>query len=283
MKMALCATVAVAGLATAAQADLLAWWSFNNTANDNDLLNANGDGGSSPSNQFRHMIDNNDPFDDGFYDDQNGRLFPVADTFNAPGGNPGALVAPAGYDPGVGVPNAANYGAYIDVSGLAGDNFTSGTNDNWGSFGGTSANMPGGSFAGGSLSVTGSGNNNRSFSIVADLSGWQNISVSWAQRGTSTGYSTREVEVSTDGVNFTSIYAEAGVLGSSWIVETAAAGNLLDGASMAIIRFTLNGASSTNGNNRFDNIVLEGTVIPAPASLALAGLGGLVAARRRRA
>ena len=58
------------------------------------------------------------------------------------------------------------------------------------------------------------------------------------------------------------------------------AGALLDGASNAIIRFTIDGASSTSGNNRFDNIALNGTMIPEPASLALLVLGGLLLRRR---
>lgn len=270
--------VAVAGIAVSANGqELLSWWSFNNTNNDSDLMNSNGDDNARPN--FGHMIDNNDPFDDGFYDNVNGRLYGVADTF---GGNPGALVGAPSLDPGAGVPDASGYGAWIDINGLVGDNFASGTAGNWGSFSGTGTNRPSGTFGGGSLAITGEANNGSFFDIVADLSGWQDIEVTWANRGTSTGFAERNVSVSNDGgATFTSIYNDAGSLSSSWTTELADAGALLDGASNAIIRFSIAGASSTSGNNRFDNIQLLGTAIPAPASAALLALGGLVATRRR--
>ena len=37
------------------------------------------------------------------------------------------------------------------------------------------------------------------------------------------------------------------------------------------------------GNNRLDNIVVAGALVPTPGAAALMGIGGLVAARRRRA
>ncbi|MCA9310678.1 MAG: hypothetical protein KDA21_05685, partial [Phycisphaerales bacterium] len=267
----LLAIAAIAGFASMATADdLLAWWNMNNNANDNDLLNANGDGGSSPTNQFRFMIDGNPPFDDGYYDQVSGDMYPVYDAFTI---NPGLLVDSAAWDD-AGTPAAGLFKAAINVNGLVGDNFTSSSTDNWGSFSGTSTNRAdGGTFGGGSLSIVGTVNNGAFFDIVADLTGFDNINVSWVNRGTSTGFTSRTVSVSTDGVNFTNIYADAGALTSTWTLETASAGSLLDNASNAIIRFTVDGASGNSGNNRFDNIQLRGT--PAPGALALLGLGGL--------
>jgi len=236
---------------------LLAWWSFNNTNNDSDLLNATGDDNARSG--FGHMLDNNDPFDDGFHDPATARLFPVADGFS---GSPGALIGAP--DPGAGVPDAASYDAWIDVSGLVGDNFATTTADNWGSFSGTADNRPGGTFAGGSLAVTGDANNAASFAIMADLTGFTDLALSWANRGTSTGFDSRVVEVSGDGgATFTEVYADTGTLESSWSVETVALGSLLADTADALIRFTLDGATSNFGNNRFDNIVLEGVELPA--------------------
>ncbi|NER85435.1 MAG: hypothetical protein F6K42_39285 [Leptolyngbya sp. SIO1D8] len=200
---------------------LLSWWSFNNTNNDSDLLNSTGD--DNARSNFGHLLDNNDPFDDGFYDPAvaisgltpqapgEDRLYPVQDAFS---GNPGELIFET--DPGAGIPDIANLGAYIDVTNLAGDNFATGTSNNWGSFGGTDLNRPSGTFSGGSLSIVGSGNNGNFFDIEADLTGFDNIDISWAQRGTSTGFNSREVSISTDGgTNFTTIYTDTGTLSST--------------------------------------------------------------------
>ncbi|WP_299437124.1 ExeM/NucH family extracellular endonuclease [uncultured Rhodospira sp.] len=243
-----------------ADKELLAWWSFNNTDNDADLLNSTEDDKNARSN-YGHMYDNNDPYDDGFYEPARGSLFPVSDAYS---GSPGALIFAT--DPGVGIPNTADYGAWIDVSGLVGDNFETGTADNWGSYSGTADNRPSGTYAGGSLSVVGDDNNGSAFAIRADLSGWEDIEVSWAQRGTSTGFSARTVEVSTDGVTFTEVYSDSGALSSSWTIETADIGALLDDAENAIIRFTVDGASSNSGNNRFDNIQLLGAPLTTTVS-----------------
>ncbi|MEO1130787.1 MAG: hypothetical protein AAFX05_13930 [Planctomycetota bacterium] len=271
--IAIAALLAVAG--TASAQDLLAWWSFNNTNNDSDLLNSTGDDNARAN--FGHMLDNNDAFDDGFYDG-NTLLYPVSDGFAI---NPGLLIANP--DPGPGIPNAADYGAAINVANLVGDNFDTGTSNNWGSFSGTGTNRPAGTgtFGGGSLAITGENNNGSSFVIEADLSSFTDIEVSWANRGTSTGFNSRVVDVSTDGSTWTQIYSDAGALSSSWATESASAGNLLDNAATAFIRFTVDGASSTSGNNRFDNIQLVG--LPTPGTAALLGLAGLAGMRRRRA
>jgi len=256
MMKTMIACLAIAGTTMSASAqELLAWWSFNNNNRSSDLLNETGDDFARVN--FGHCIDNNDPFDDGHWDPATDRLYPVSDFFNF--NSPGALIDPNGYDPGVGIPDPANYGAWIDVNNLVGDNSDT-QNNNWLSFQGTDLNMPFGSFAGGSLAITGSDNNGSSFDIVADLTGWANIQVSWAQRGTATGYNSRIVSVSTDGVNFTPILTDLGSLSATFEFRSASAGTLLDNASNAIIRFTIDGATSSNGNNRFDNIVLEGEV-----------------------
>ncbi|MCP1167768.1 ExeM/NucH family extracellular endonuclease [Limimaricola litoreus] len=246
---------------------LLAWWSFNNTDNDGDLLNSTAADASARA-QYGHMLDNN-AFDDGFYDPAaplsgiTPQLAGIDALFPVTGAGAGALVSA---DPSFGtVPDIAGYGAYIDVTGLEGDNFATDTTHNWGSFNGTGLNRPEGSFGGGSLSVTGSGNNGAFFDIHADLSDWSNIDISWANRGTSSGFDSRTVSVSTDGgLTFVEAYAATGGLTSNWTLATADAGSLLDGASDAVIRFSIDGATTSSGNNRFDNIQLTGTTLGTP-------------------
>lgn len=150
------------------------------------------------------------------------------------------------------------------------------------SFAGTTANALSGVGSGGSLSIRGGAGDGEWFDVVVDATMLRDLQISWAQRGTSTGFSSRTVAVSTDGQSFTEIYSDSGTLGG-WTVKSADAGALLDGASNAIFRFTLDGATAAGGNNRFDNILIEAVVIPLPgaAGMAFAGIG-LCALRRRR-
>ncbi|MFI4854619.1 MAG: hypothetical protein ACIAQF_06525 [Phycisphaerales bacterium JB065] len=161
-------------------------------------------------------------------------------------------------------------------------NVNAGVYVNLQSFSGTSENAQFGEASGGSLSVVGDAVNGQWIDFVFDASSYMDLVLTWAQRGTSTGFSSRSVSVSADGQNFTEIYSNSGALTSSWTVETADAGSLLDGASTAIFRFTFDGATSTNGNNRLDNILIQGSTIPTPGAVALLGLAGLTGIRRRR-
>ncbi len=282
---ALVASMAVTG---AAQAELGAFWNFNNTDNVNPITGA-------PTSSFFHQVGVNTPFDDGRWDNSNDLLLPVFDGFN---NDPGVLIDDAqidASDPGF------NYaGAHLDVSNLTGDNGVSNTsqNNNWLSFQGTTVNGTAGPdptpFAGGSLAITGSGNNNSYFDVVVTDPTYQIDSISWAQRGTSTGFNLREILVSTDGGATFSLYAqEIGTLSSNWTAEEI---DFVNGGSptgynslntplagVDVVRFQLSGASSSNGNNRFDNIAIDVSVIPEPATMILLAAGGaLMLVKRRR-
>lgn len=132
------------------------------------------------------------------------------------------------------------------------------------SFAGSSSNALPGFSAGGSLAPQGgAGNSNNGMSVVlqVDTSGYQDIAVSWAQRGTSTGFNQREFAWSLDGSNYTTIDTDSGVLASSWqqkVYDLSAVAELND-QSDVFFRITLDGASSQNGNNRFDNILISAT------------------------
>ncbi len=130
------------------------------------------------------------------------------------------------------------------------------------SFAGTTTNRIGAYPSGGSLSPQGgadTSNNGMSIVFEVNTEGYQQINVSWAQRGTSTGFSSREFAYSTDGSSFTTVNVDSGTL-SGW--ETAAF-DLTDEADVndqasVYFRITLDGATSTAGNNRFDNITVTG-------------------------
>ncbi len=135
-----------------------------------------------------------------------------------------------------------------------------------GSFGGSTLNALDGFVAGGSLSPQGCGseqtNNGMFIQIALSTVGYENLSLSWAQRGTASGFTSRQLSWSTDGGSiFSDFGSDTGALGSSFTLQSydlSAITDLNDKDSV-IFRITLDGASGATGNNRFDNIRLDGS------------------------
>lgn len=188
-------------------------------------------------------------------------------------------------------PQAADFGSgsysLADFDGTTDATFTD-TYTKVASFSGTTVNDLQTAGSGGSFSFVGDTNNGAKSVWSVPTAGYEDIIVSWAQRGTSTGYTSRVFEYSTDGgSNWTDIGAftgSAGALSSTWntVSLDLSAVTALDNNAGAMFRITYDGASSATGNNRWDNFYVEGTVVPEPASLALLAMGGLAMLRRRR-
>ncbi|MDT8450791.1 MAG: ExeM/NucH family extracellular endonuclease [Wenzhouxiangellaceae bacterium] len=137
------------------------------------------------------------------------------------------------------------------------------------SFGGTAENALPGFASGGSLAPqggAGTANNGMSIEILVDTTGFENIRVSWAQRGTSTGFASRRFAWSAESATFTEFAVDDGTLGSSWQTRShdLSSVDALADNPLAVFRITLDGATGASGNNRFDNILVEGTEIGAP-------------------
>jgi hypothetical protein len=145
-------------------------------------------------------------------------------------------------------------------------------------FGGATMDAPGftTSTAGESFSVVGSNNNGVSFIINASTLGFKDIQLTYATRGTASGFTTQTIDYSFDGTSYTNSTVLTGRNVTSFSLQTisfvalAAANNNPNFK----IRITLSGATSTSGNNRFDNIRITGTISPCsptnqPASLLL--------------
>lgn len=160
---------------------------------------------------------------------------------------------------------------------------------------GTTNNIRLGDLAGQALSLQGgtsNGNNGRNITFNVSTLGFQNIVVSLATQGTSTGFNSNQLQYSLDGVNFVDFgapYAPATSFGSVPIVFSLTDITGLNNNPNAAFRIVFNGATSSTGNNRLDNLVVEGstfttTTIPEPASIFLltSGLSTLLGMRRAR-
>jgi hypothetical protein len=127
----------------------------------------------------------------------------------------------------------------------------------------------------------------KSIILRFDASGFQNMVLSFAERYSSTGPQTTTISYSGDGVNYTTATSYSNTRSGAFLALrtvnlSAASGISFNSAAYVKITFSQFNAGS-NGSARLDNILIDGTFIPAPGSMALLAIGGLVAGRRRRA
>jgi hypothetical protein len=199
------------------------------------------------------------------------------------------------------LPIAADYGQQAGVAtvnvfgGITDETIVTGGGDTvyrWiQDFTGTALNAQFGEQPGGSLSLlsgTGNANNGAYIEIAFDASLKEDLVFSFDARRTGTGFNDVTVALF-DGMTFLENVATGLNFNSSGFDITRSFDiSSLDGVADARIRiivdFVFMGTNqSATGNNRYDNFLIEGTKIPTPGSAALLALGGLVAARRRRA
>jgi hypothetical protein len=158
---------------------------------------------------------------------------------------------------------------------------------------GTANNARLGDLAGQALSLQGgtsNANNGRNITFNVSTVGFENIMISFATQGTSTGFNSNQFQYSLDGLNFIDFdppYVPATTFGAVPLVFSLAAITGLNDNANAAFRIVFNGATSSTGNNRIDNFVVEGssltTAVPEPASALLlaTSLSGLAAFRRK--
>lgn len=124
--------------------------------------------------------------------------------------------------------------------------------------------------------------------------GYSDIEISWDQARSSTGPSSFELVMSTDGgasftlvAAYTVLQSGGGSAPGTWssttynpIYTTTLAVAGADEQALVIFRFRAAGAAGgATGSNRIDNVFISS--IPSPGALALLGVAGLAARRRR--
>jgi hypothetical protein len=140
-------------------------------------------------------------------------------------------------------------------------------------FGGAAplASLCGVTTATGSYSLVNSPNVYNGSSIIFKLStsGYSNLILNYATRGTATGFSTHDWAYSTDGVSFTAFSTIIGRTNTTFTNQTVdfSAVTALNNQANVYIRLTVSGATGT-GNNRLDNINFTGIVSGPSATLA---------------
>jgi predicted extracellular nuclease len=114
--------------------------------------------------------------------------------------------------------------------------------------------------AGLSFDPIGLANNNNSFILNASTSGFQNIVLTYATRGTSTGFANHIVDYSTDGINYINFTTITGRTSTTFSLQTInfSAITAANNNPNFKVRVIVNGATDANGNNRFDNIRIAG-------------------------
>jgi hypothetical protein len=157
-------------------------------------------------------------------------------------------------------------------------------------FAGSTLNPLGGDPAGASLSLVAGGSaapfpgNTSYIQATINLTGSENPVISFATRGTATGFNSGIWSYSTDGATFTNIGASTASTAGTFAIASVdlSAADALDNAAAVTLRYTLDGATSAAGNNRIDNLQINASPIPEPASLGFSLVAGLAALTRRQ-
>lgn len=132
---------------------------------------------------------------------------------------------------------------------------------------GNTANARAGVVSGDAFCPIDTANNGNGFVLHLPTTGYKDVKLTYWMRRTSTGFDSLQIEYSTNGTTFNPHVksprynfgsSSAGLLDTFDFSAITAANN----NPSFKIRFTLYKATSASGNNRYDNIVLEGTQIP---------------------
>ena len=130
------------------------------------------------------------------------------------------------------------------------------------------------------------------YQFSLNTTGYQSLSFGWSQTRSSTGPDSFLIELSVNGGGFSPLGGPYVVSATTWSSGTGQPGSVFTPLSLGVgadnaanirVRITsLVTPGNTGGTNRIDDVFVQGDAVPTPGALALAGLGGLAAASRRR-
>jgi MYXO-CTERM domain-containing protein len=188
----------------------------------------------------------------------------------------GLSIATAGAPGAAGVPTSIPADSGTGTVGLA--DWTGLVDD----FAGTTLNALNADPSEESLSLVSNAGNGSFITISFSMTGLENPAVTFATRGTSTGYNSGIWSWSIDGTNFSPVPGTTASVATSFALASVDFSDIndLDGAAAVTLRYTLSGATSTTGNNRIDNLQIN--TVPEPAAALLGALGVIGLLRRRR-
>ena len=115
------------------------------------------------------------------------------------------------------------------------------------------------------LALQGTAGNGTYIEIDFSMTGYQGLNVSFATRGTSTGYNSGLWSWSANGGPFTTLAGVNTATTSTTFINRNvdfSGATALDNATSVRLRYTLNGASGQLPNNRIDDLVLSATHVP---------------------
>jgi len=109
------------------------------------------------------------------------------------------------------------------------------------------------------VAIAGTTANGKSVVFKFSMSGYQNLQLSYAQRGTATGHNSEQWSYSTDGVNFTTMSTITGTNVTTFTLREVdfTSATALNDAATVYIKLTVDGCTSGSGNNRIDNVVFR--------------------------